>query len=41
MVTVDKEGIPYILEDLDGNSDTVTFNVDKGYAYALCYVDGN
>ena len=41
MITVDESGVPYIFEDLDNDPDTITFTVDKGYAYALCYVDAN
>jgi len=39
MIGVDKDGVPYVQKDLDTNPDTITFEVDKGYAYALCYLD--
>ncbi len=39
MITVDESGVPFEFEDLDNDPNTITFTVDKGYAYALCYVD--
>ncbi|MDL2300925.1 hypothetical protein LJC58_01065 [Lachnospiraceae bacterium OttesenSCG-928-D06] len=39
MITVDENGVPHILQDLDSNDSTITFSCEKGYAYSLCFLD--
>lgn len=37
MICVTENGTPYVLKDLDKNPDTITFETDKYYAFALIY----
>lgn len=37
MICVTENGTPYVLNDLDKNPDTITFETDKYYAFALIY----
>lgn len=39
MICVSKNGIPYVLADLDNNASTITIATKYFYAYALCYKD--
>ena len=39
MVCVTAEGVPVILDDLDSDSATITFETDTYYAFALIYKD--
>lgn len=39
MICVTKGGIPVILDDLDANPNTITFETDTYYAFALIYKD--
>lgn len=39
MICVTEKGIPIILEDLDSDSATITFETDTYYAFALIYKD--
>lgn len=39
MICVTKDGVPVILTDLDSDQNTITFETDKYYAFALVYKD--
>lgn len=39
MISVTENGRPVILEDLDSNAETITFETDTYYAFALVYKD--
>ena len=39
MICVTEKGLPIVLDDLDTNSDTITFSTDSYYAFALVYMD--
>lgn len=39
MICVTKSGLPIVLDDIDKNSDTITFTTDSYYAFALIYKD--
>ncbi len=39
MICVSKDGQPIVLDDLDLNPDTITFETDSYYAFALVYKD--
>lgn len=40
MISVTEGGRPIVLEDLDSNAETITFETDTYYAFALVYRDG-
>ncbi len=40
MICVTENGIPTVLKDLDSNPETITFETDAFYAFALVYKDG-
>lgn len=40
MISVTENGRPIVLEDLDSDPETITFETDTYYAYALVYKDG-
>lgn len=40
MISVTENGRPIVLEDLDSDPETITFETDTYYAYALIYKDG-
>ena len=37
MICVTENGMPYVLKDLDNDPNTITFETDKYYAFALIY----
>lgn len=39
MICVTEKGVPVVLSDLDADSDTITFETDTYYAFALVYKD--
>ena len=39
MLVVTEDGKPAVLKDLDSASDTITFETDAYYAFALVYKD--
>ena len=39
MISVTEGGKPVVLEDLDSNAETITFETNTYYAYALIYRD--